>query len=281
MDIGIGLPNAVPGGTKRSVVDWAQRAEQAGFSTLGTIDRIAYGNYESIVALSAAAAVTERIGLMTDILLAPLRSNNALFAKQAATLDSISAGRLVLGLAAGGREDDYELSGVPFHERGALMDQQAAELKEMWAGKVGPEPIQHGGPSLLFGGRAKAALRRAAQYGDGWTFGGGTPDDFSDIRAKLEHVWQEHGRDGSPRTVALMYGAVGPKAEDYANDYLLDYYANLGSDVARMIADGAAKEADAIRSKLAAFEAAGADEVIVFPCSHDLEQVDLIAEAAL
>lgn len=80
--------------------------------SLGTIDRIAYPNYESLVSLAAAAAVTERIGLVTDILIAPLRTNSTLFAKQAATIDNLSGGRLTLGLAVGGRPDDYEVSGV-------------------------------------------------------------------------------------------------------------------------------------------------------------------------
>ncbi len=112
MKVGIGLPNAVRGVERAGIVDWAQRAEAAGFSSLGTIDRIAYPNYESLIALAAAAAVTERIQLVTDILIAPLRANTALLAKQAATIDHLSGGRLVLGLAPGGREDDYADSGV-------------------------------------------------------------------------------------------------------------------------------------------------------------------------
>src|SRR3954464_2568286 len=139
MDIGIGLPNTVLGVDRRGIVDWAREAEDAGFASLGTIDRIAYDNYESLIALAAAAAVTERIRLTTDILIAPLRQT-ANLAKQTATIDSLSGGRLVLGLAVGGREDDFELRGGEFHERGAIMDRQLEELTSLWKrdGDFGP-----------------------------------------------------------------------------------------------------------------------------------------------
>src|SRR5439155_6728196 len=76
MKIGIGLPNTVPGTQGGDMREWAIHAEAAGFSTLGTIDRLVYGNHESLIALSYAAAVTDRIGLLTSMLLGPLRSNN-------------------------------------------------------------------------------------------------------------------------------------------------------------------------------------------------------------
>ena len=97
MDIGIGLPNAVPQLAGHRLLEWARRSDEAGFATLGTIDRLVYPNDESLVALSAAAGVTERIRLMTSVLLAPLRPT-PLLAKQAASVDNISGGRLVLGL---------------------------------------------------------------------------------------------------------------------------------------------------------------------------------------
>src|SRR5919201_3103060 len=140
MDVGIGLPNAVRGVDRRGIVEWARRAEDAGFSTLGTIDRVVYPNYESLIALAAAAAVTERIELATDILIAPLRRSTALLAKQAATVDHLSGGRLVLGLAVGGREDDFEAVGADFASRGRVFDEQLAEMTSIWAGEtaVGP-----------------------------------------------------------------------------------------------------------------------------------------------
>ena len=106
MEIGIGLPNAVAGTEGRALVEWARRAEDAGFSSLGTIDRVVYPNYESLIALAAAAAVTERIRLLTSVLLAPLRPT-PLLAKQAMSVDNISGGRLELALAVGGREDAF------------------------------------------------------------------------------------------------------------------------------------------------------------------------------
>src|SRR5438270_2806246 len=144
MDVGIGLPNAVRGVDRSGIVDWARAAEQAGFSSLGTIDRLVYPNYESLIALAAAAAVTERIGLLTDILIAPLRSNAALFAKQAATIDALSNGRLTLGLAVGGRQDDYEVSEVDFTTRGISFERQLEQLTQFWKGEggVGPAPAR-------------------------------------------------------------------------------------------------------------------------------------------
>src|SRR3954454_19953012 len=122
MDIGIGLPATILNVDGRLLIDWAQQAEQRGFSSLGTIDRLVYGNYESLIALTAAAAVTERIRLTTSILLAPLRTNHAEFAKQAASLDRLSNGRLVLGLGVGAREDDFRASGVDLGSRGKETD---------------------------------------------------------------------------------------------------------------------------------------------------------------
>ena len=142
MKVGIGLPNAVRGVDRRGIVEWARRAEDAGFSTLGTIDRVVYPNYESLIALAAAAAVTERIGLATDILIAPLRRSTALLAKQAATVDHLSGGRLVMGLAVGGRDDDFEAVGADFGARGRVFDGQLEEMMKIWRGdtEIGTSP---------------------------------------------------------------------------------------------------------------------------------------------
>jgi len=283
MEIGIGLPNAARGVARDGIVEWARRAEAAGFSSLGTIDRIAYPNYESLIALAAAAAVTERIRLVTDILIAPLRASTALLAKQSATIDHLSGGRLVLGLAPGGREDDYALSGVDFHRRGRLIDEQLEALPRLWAGEggLGPAPASPGGrPGLLIGGANEKAYARAARHADGWTAGGAGPEAFGQAREAVRAAWKDAGRDGEPRTMALLYFALGDDPEGAARASLGDYYSFLG-EYAEQIVQGTLKDPDALRSTLAAYEDAGADEVICFPASADPAQVDLLAAAVL
>jgi alkanesulfonate monooxygenase SsuD/methylene tetrahydromethanopterin reductase-like flavin-dependent oxidoreductase (luciferase family) len=283
MDVGIGLPATIGGVGRDQLLEWARRAEARGFSSLGTIDRLVYGNYEPLIALAAAAAVTERIRLATTILIAPYRGSGAVVAKQAATLDHLSNGRLVLGVAVGGREDDYEAAGVDFHTRGAQFDAMLAEWKRIWAGEpfgtagpIGPHPP--GGPTLMIGGAADAAFERAARYADGWMMGGGPPDQFRASMERLQAAWQAAGRDDSPRTLALAYYGLGEHGRESAERYLHDYYAFAG-EVADLIAASAATDPDTVRAYVQAFTDAGCDELILFPTDSDPAQVDLLADA--
>jgi alkanesulfonate monooxygenase SsuD/methylene tetrahydromethanopterin reductase-like flavin-dependent oxidoreductase (luciferase family) len=269
MDIGIGLPATIPGVERGQLLEWARRAEARGFSSLGTIDRIVYPNLESLIALAAAAAVTERIRLATTILIAPYRANGALVAKQAASVDVIANGRLVFGVAVGGREDDYAASGVDFHHRGRIMDEMLDEWSRVWAGEsfgtaggIGPEP-PNGRPQLVVGGGADAVYERVAKHADGWILGGGTPDQLADGKAKTEAAWKAAGR-----------------AQQDADRYLKHYYAWLGDEFAGMIAGSAAKDPATVQGYLQAFADAGCNELILFPCSPDPGQVDLLADAA-
>jgi alkanesulfonate monooxygenase SsuD/methylene tetrahydromethanopterin reductase-like flavin-dependent oxidoreductase (luciferase family) len=288
MDVGIGLPSTIPGTTGGQLTEWARRADAAGFSSFGTIDRIVYPNLEPMVSLAAAAAVTERIKLATTILLGPVRPNAALLAKQAASVHRISGGRMVLGIAVGGREDDSAASGVDFGTRGRRFEEMLQRIKQVWAGSgdssgsaasegIGPD-VSADPPRLLLGGQVDATFRRAAQYGDGWIMGGGTPDVFREGREKLERAWSEAGRDGAAHTAALAYFSLGDGAEENARAYLGDYYAWLG-EYADQIVAGAATDEATVRESLEAHERAGCDEVICFPVSADPEQVELLASA--
>ena len=285
MDVGIGLPNTIPNTDGPALVDWARRAEEAGFSTLGTIGRLVYPNYDDLIALAAAAAVTSRTRLTTAILIAPLHFNATLLAKQAASIDRLPGGRLVLGVASGGRDDDYTASGITTSGRGRRLDEQLQEMKRVWsgekrgfAGAVGPAPARPGGPEVIVGGTAEAAFTRAARFGDGWIMGGGTPEMFAQGAQAVEQAWRAEGRSGRPRKLSLAYFALGDQAREQASSYIKNYYGWLG-DFADQIAAGAAVSAEMVRGYIGAFEQAGCDELIICPTSSDPEQVRLLAEA--
>jgi alkanesulfonate monooxygenase SsuD/methylene tetrahydromethanopterin reductase-like flavin-dependent oxidoreductase (luciferase family) len=285
MDIGIGLPNTVPGTEAHTFVDWARRAEEAGFSTLGTIGRLVYSGYEELIALTAAAVVTSRIRLTTSVLLAPLHTNTALLAKQAATLDRISGGRLVLGVGLGARGDDYTTSEVPTEGRGRRLSEQLTEMRRIWsgeergfAGPIGPRPVRDGGPPLILGGSSERSFRRAARLGDGWIMSAGTPEMFAEQAAAADAAWREAGRPGKPRKLSLAYYALGPDARTQADACLLDYYGFMG-EAAHQVAQAAAVGPEMVRSYATGFAEAGCDELIFVPTASTPDQVGLLAEA--
>ena len=285
MDIGIGLPSTIPWARGEQIVEWARAAEDHGFSSLGVIDRLVYGNTEPLVTLGAAAAVTERIRLMTSILLVPWRVNAALLAKQAATVNHLSGGRLVLGMAVGGYRDDYDASGVPFRERGRRFDEMLEEMTHIWASQSTAEGGGAIGPAagvdrsrIIFGGHSSRAYARVATWGAGWIGGSRGVDAFRQGADGVERAWTEHGRRGLPRLMALPYFCLGPDARATAVVFLTDHYAVEGSAASTVIS-GALTDRSAVREAIAAYDAAGCHELILFPCSPDPEQVRLLADA--
>lgn len=284
MRIGIGLPNPVLDVPGRLVVDWASRAEERGFSSLATIDRIAYPSYDSLTVLIAAAAVTERIGLLTNILLGPAYSP-VLLAKVTASLDQLSEGRLTLGIGVGGRPDDYQLTGRPFADRGRRFDADLELLHAAWAGEpvagsrfpVGPPTIR-GRIPLLIGGRPELAAPRAARWDAGFTLGGAPPELAAGAIEEFKKARAEAGGTGRPRVVALSYFSLGEEHTDESLHNLRTYYGFVG-DWAEGIASGAPRTPEAVRERAAAFEEQGVDELLFDPTVADLDQVDRLAEA--
>ena len=144
----------------------------------------------------------------------------------------------MLGVAVGGREDDYSASGVDFHTRGRRFDAMLEEWQRIWAGEcfgtagaIGPRAGRRAPDAdrRRPRGRRRSSARRA--YGDGWVDGRRHARPVHQGAAQLRAAWQAAGRDGEPRTLALAYFALGDDAEAAADGYLRDYYGFLG-DVA-------------------------------------------------
>ena len=221
--------------------------------------------------------VTERIGLMTSVMLGPLRLNAVQTAKQALSVNELSGGRLTLGIGLGARGDDYEISGVEHKDTGHKLETMLDYLERTFADeRIGPRGA--GAPRILIGGHADASFRRAARYGEGWIAGGAGPDQYAAMAEKARRAFSDAGNEGEPRLAGLAYYALGDNAEQDARQYLTDYYAFLGEETAQMIAGSAATDPDTVKGYLAAFEQAGCGELIMFPCSSDPAQADLLGE---
>ncbi|WP_328603395.1 LLM class flavin-dependent oxidoreductase [Amycolatopsis sp. NBC_00345] len=285
MRIGLGLPNGIPGTAADNLLTWAVEGDRAGFSTLASLDRLVYDNHETLTTLAAAAAVTERARLMTAILIAPLHTSTALLAKQSATVDQFAHGRLTLGLAVGARPDDFQAAGAEHAGRGTRFDAQLAELRALWAGErrgfaggVGPKPAQPGGPRLVFGGHAPSAVRRAAAEGAGWISGSGGLGMFRHGAQAFRTAWESAGRAETPTLHALCYFSLGDDAAELANSYLRNYY-GFAPPYAEAVVNSTAIGADAVRQSVTDYAAAGCDELILVPCSADLDQLKLLRAA--
>jgi alkanesulfonate monooxygenase SsuD/methylene tetrahydromethanopterin reductase-like flavin-dependent oxidoreductase (luciferase family) len=277
MRVGAGLPAGVPGTDGQLILDWARQADAGPFTSLAVVDRYAYDCFDALTTLSAAAAVTRRVRLATTIVIAPLR-NTATLAKTAATVDAISGGRLVLGLAVGAREDDYEIAKVAYHQRGRILTEQLSSLRNLWeSDRFGPRSVRAGGPEILIGGLSDQAFARAARYADGYVHGGGPPHAFARAADRARAAWRDAGRPGLPQLWGQGYFALGDGAAARGAAYLKDYYAFTGP-FADKIAAGLLATPQSVIQYIRGYEEAGCDELVLLPTIAEPRQLDRLAE---
>ena len=281
MRVGIGLPAAVPGVDATVIGPWAARSEHAGFTSLGVIDRLVYDNLEPLVALAAAAARTQRIELLTTVLNVGYRRNPIVLAKQIASVEQLCSGRLTVGLALGGWPEDYAVSDAPLSARGATFDATLAAMRQVWSGAVpgasGPMPaLPTGHPRVLIGGLVPASFARGAAYGDGWVAPSFGMPVLKHGIASARRAWRRADRQGQPRIVVERYFSLGDGADEIADDYLMHYY---GSEYFPDVRADALTSRERVRDELRRLTEVGCDDIVLLPCSADLDQVGLLADA--
>jgi alkanesulfonate monooxygenase SsuD/methylene tetrahydromethanopterin reductase-like flavin-dependent oxidoreductase (luciferase family) len=291
VDIAVGLPTNLRNVNRDSVLAWAQRAEEAGFSTLGMGERLTFDGWDWCVSLTAAAAVTTRVRLLSNVVILPIHPVGVL-AKQALSLDALSGGRFVLGVGEGTPLYDYDVAVSPRQGRTARFEEHMATLRTVWRGEslvpglrpIGPPAVREGGPKLFIGALGPRGLRRVGQFADGlttWSFAA----DPTEVRAMfdiVERSWREFGRSGSPWLMAGCYYSVGPRAEEDLGDFVRDYYpAIYPGPVDGLLGTIKTCEAGFIRDTVKRFEDIGCDEFLFQPINDGMHHLDGLAELVL
>ena len=274
MDIGIGLPTAVPNTPGSLWVPFARKAEAAGFKSFSTIGRTVFDSHEELIVLAAVAAVTTTAKLVTTVMIGPPREN-VMLAKQAATLHNLSGGRLVLGLGIGWRSDDFEIvgRGEDWKRRGKLLETQIEDLRRIWAEqKVGPTP---GSPlPIMVGGNAPEALKRAGKYADAFVAG---PFPVEQVKAHFEAVDAAAG-EKKPEKWTSKFFALGDDVEDQLAHNVRAYYSAGGEEFVKQSYEGVLRTPEQVRKYVEEMRSTGASHLCLWPQVNGIEQVDRLAE---
>jgi alkanesulfonate monooxygenase SsuD/methylene tetrahydromethanopterin reductase-like flavin-dependent oxidoreductase (luciferase family) len=271
--------------------DWAQTIDDGPFSSLCWGERMAFDNPETLTLMGALAAWTDRVRLVTTVMV-PQLHDPVMLAKALATGDMLSGGRLTVGLGIGGRVEDYRAVGAdPATQTMRGMAASVAVIKRVWAGEkiaesllpVGPAPVQPGGPPLLVGTIGPKMLRSAAAWADGLA---GTTLDL-DVAKQNElfdvarDAWAEAGR-ATPHLTTSFWFALGSvdEARRQVHRHLRRYMNWIPAEYVDAMAPttGFAGSEDDLAAVLRKFEAVGADEIQLIPTSSDLEQVERAAD---
>lgn len=283
MKIGIGLPNQVPNVRGDVIPGWARTAEDAGFSSLGSIGRIAFPGVMDTVALAAAAGATSRIGLLPCVLLGPLWPA-VLLAKEVASIDAVSGGRLTLGIGLGARPDDFVADARGPKGVGKRFDRDLEIYHQVWRGETPlgmNEPAVPAGTRevpLLFGGFSPKTYERMAKWGAGYIAASFGPPMAAAGFESARAAWQEAGNAGEPRLVAVAYFGLGDP--DAARGGVHKYYEFTG-DMADAIAGGVLTTSDAVKEAAKAFADIGSGELIFSPGTDDPDEVKRLADVVL
>jgi len=288
MKIGMCMPYMTRDYDRQRILTWARKIEDGPFDSLSCGERITGHTYEMRTILAACAAVTERVRLIPALYVLPMHSA-VLSAKEIATLDVISNGRIEVTVGVGGRENDYRAVGATFARRHERMDQQVAEMRRVWRGEtlfegadeVGPCSPQGADIPLYAGAMGPKAIARAAQWAQG-IYGASMAGDREGHAAIFEmarEAWRAAGRTDRPYLIGSFWYSLAPDAKTHLQNYVYDYMKYLGEDVGRGVAASMTRHTpDSVREALENLRAAGADEVLMVPATTHYDEIDKVVE---
>lgn len=284
-----------------ALTEYGVRMEELGFDSIWVWDHILLGvdpNFpivDSLTLLTAIAARTTKIKLSTGILVLPLR-NPVLLAKQLATLDQLSRGRTLMAMAVGWYKREFDAVGIPFEQRGKIMDDNLEILKRLWtedkvdgqwgphniaAGVMYPKPFQKPRPPILVGGYVDKVLKRAAEKGDGWLTYFYKPEAFVPSWEKIRRFAAEAGKDPDTmmngNQLPIMVGKSRKEVEGPMMEWLnkeFDIAAGSQSSMDSAIMG----TVDECVAQLKAHLDVGVQKIIFVPYKYQMDQCEIIAK---
>ncbi|MGZ6930551.1 MAG: LLM class flavin-dependent oxidoreductase [Acidimicrobiia bacterium] len=289
MNLGMTLPSFVVGVDGAAIRDWCRRIDDGPYSCVAVGERVAYPSHDLVTSLAFAAAATTRVRLVSTIVVLP--SHDAVrLAKQAATIDVLSEGRLTLGVGVGGRDQDYLAVGASLERRFARLDEQVATMRAVWRGEevvdgvppIGPTPVQAGGPPVLTAAMGPKSLACSARWADGLSGFDLAPDPGSVARTfeAVREAWIDAGRSERPWLATSSWFALGDDAGARLHGYARNYLSTFGDEAASAMA-GLCRLDDPgrLREAVAALAETGCDELVLVPTTDDGRELDRLERA--
>ena len=287
MKIGLCLPYMKEGMTREDYHAWFRHIDAGPFHSLSCGERIIGPTMDMRILLASAAAITERVEINTSLYVLPMH-DAVRAAKEIATLDVLSGGRLTVTLGYGGREQDYRAVGAEYRGRHARMDEQVARMRSIWQQQapfdgvdpVGPRPTTAGGPRLLTGAMGPKGMARSARWAEGvyaWS-GNGERHEIENTLELADLAWQEAGRESAPYKLGGFWFTLSENGQQKLYDYCYNYLLIAGEDIARWMAESVHRSnEDAVREALDNLEAAGCEEAMLSPVTGELSEIERLA----
>jgi alkanesulfonate monooxygenase SsuD/methylene tetrahydromethanopterin reductase-like flavin-dependent oxidoreductase (luciferase family) len=288
MKIGVCLPYMERELTRDILLGWCRMIDEGPFHSLSCGERITSYTVEMRTMLGAACAATERVRIVPSLYVLPMHSA-VWAAKEIATLDLLSNGRVTLTVGVGGRPMDYRAVGASFERRHVRMDEQVAEMRRIWSGEpafpgsdpVGPTPVQQGGPPILAGTMGPKATQRVAHWADGiymWS-GNGEKAEIERAIHQVDRAWEQAGRDSEPSRVAGFWCSLAPRAPERLQAYVYDYLKVLSEDMAGTVSKLMNRATpDSIARAIDDMQELGCDELFLVPATCDLADIEALSE---
>lgn len=285
----------------RKLVEYGVRVEELGYDSVWVWDHILLGvdpNFpiiDSLTVLTGIAARTTRIKMGTGILVLTLR-NPVTLAKQLSSMDQLSQGRLIMGMASGWYKREFDAVGIPYDKRGKLMDENLEIMNRLWteekvdgeymahelkAAVMYPKPYQQPRMPILIGGYADRVLKRAGTTGDGWLTYFYQAQDFLKSWTKIRNFAEEGGKDPDTLMNASQLPIIVGDSKEAVRDDMMDWlnkewdfpsHSDCSRDSAIM------GNVDDCVEQLQAHIDAGVQKIIFVPYKYQMDQVEVIAK---